>query len=140
MITRSGSARWKGGIRDGHGTVSTESGALSDRRYSFGTRFEDEAGTNPEELIGAAHAACFSMALSLILGEAGVRDVTIDTSSAVSVEKLAGGFEVTKVHLRVHVNGTGDEAVIREAAKQAETGCPISKLMKAPISMDLTVN
>ncbi len=140
MITRTGSARWTGGIKEGKGTVSTQSGVLSDRRYSFGTRFEDEPGTNPEELVGAAHAACFSMALSGILAGAGVTDVTIDTTSAVSVEKLADGFAVTRVHLTVHVTGTGDEDAIREGAKQAEAGCPISKLMKAPISMDLTVN
>lgn len=140
MITRTGSAQWKGGVKDGQGTVSTESGALSATPYSFSGRFEGESGTNPEELIGAAHAACFSMALSQMLGEAGVSDVTIDTKSAVSVEKVADGFEVTKVNLSVHVAAKGDEAAIRDAAKKAETGCPISKLMNAQISMDLTVN
>ena len=138
-ITKTGSARWQGGIKDGKGEVSTESGALSGLAYGFNTRFEDGQGTNPEELIGAAHAACFSMALSGQLEKAGVKDARIETTSAVTLEKQGDGFAVTRVHLTTQVSGQGDEAAIRQAAEAAKAGCPISKLLNAEITMDLTV-
>lgn len=138
-ITKSGSAKWQGGIKDGKGEVSTESGVLSDQPYGFNTRFEDGNGTNPEELIGAAHAACFSMALSGQLEKAGVKDARIETTAAVTLEKQGDGFTVTKVQLTTQVSGQGDEADIRKAADAAKAGCPISKLLNADITMDLTV-
>lgn len=138
-ITKTGSAKWQGEIKTGKGEVSTESGALKSQPYGFATRFEGQPGTNPEELIGAAHAACFSMALSKQLGDAGVTDVTIDTTSAVTLDKKGEGFAVTKVHLTTTVSGQGDEAKIREAAQKAKEGCPISQLLNAEITMDLTV-
>lgn len=138
-ITKSGSAKWQGGIKDGKGEVSTESGVLSDQPYGFNTRFEDGRGTNPEELIGAAHAACFSMALSGQLEKAGVKDARIETTAAVTLEKQGDGFTVTKVQLTTQVSGQGDEADIRKAADAAKAGCPISKLLNADITMDLTV-
>lgn len=138
MSTRTGSAQWQGGIKDGKGTVSTESGVLNSP-YGFGTRFGDEKGTNPEELIGAAHAACFSMALSGQLEKAGVKDARIETTSAVTLEKQGDGFAVTRVHLTTQVSGQGDEAAIRQAAEAAKAGCPISKLLNAEITMDLTM-
>lgn len=138
-ITKSGSAKWQGGLRDGKGEVSTESGALASQPYGFATRFEDAKGTNPEELIGAAHAACFSMALSKQLGDAGMTDARIETTSAITLDQKDGGFAVTKVHLTTNVSASGDEAAIRKAAEEAKAGCPISKLLNAEISMDLTV-
>ncbi|ARJ69666.1 OsmC family protein [Paracoccus contaminans] len=138
-IIKSGSAKWQGGIKDGKGEVSTQSGALSSQPYGFNTRFEDGQGTNPEELIGAAHAACFSMALSGQLEKAGVKDARIETTSAVTLEKQGDGFAVTRVHLTTQVSGQGDEAAIRQAAEAAKAGCPISKLLNAEITMDLTV-
>jgi len=138
-ITRTGSARWQGGIRDGKGEVSTESGALSTLPYGFNTRFEDQPGTNPEELIGAAHAACFSMALSGQLEKAGVRDARIESSSAVTIEKQGDGFTITRAHLTARVSGQGDESAIRQAAEAAKSGCPVSKVLNADVTMDLTV-
>ncbi|MFC0341155.1 OsmC family protein [Paracoccus niistensis] len=138
-MTRTGSARWQGGIRDGKGEVSTESGALSALPYGFNTRFEDQPGTNPEELIGAAHAACFSMALSGQLEKAGVRDARIESSSAVTIEKQGDGFTITKAHLTARVSGQGDESAIRQAAEAAKAGCPVSKVLNAEVTMDLTV-
>ena len=138
-ITKTGSARWQGGIKDGKGEVSTESGALSALPYGFNTRFEDQPGTNPEELIGAAHAACFSMALSGQLEKAGVRDARIESSSAVTIEKQGDGFTITKAHLTARVSGQGDESAIRQAAEAAKAGCPVSKVLNAEVTMDLTV-
>lgn len=138
-ITRTGSAKWQGGIKDGKGEVSTESGALSAQPYGFAMRFEGAKGTNPEELIGAAHAACFSMALSGQLEKAGVRNARIESSSAVTIEKDGDGFTITKAHLTTRVSGEGDKAAIREAAEAAKTGCPVSKLLNAEVTMDLTV-
>lgn len=139
MFTRKGSAIWQGGLKDGKGEVSTQSGALSSQPYGFNTRFEDKPGTNPEELIGAAHAACFSMALSKMLEEAGVTDVRIESSSAVSLEKQGDGFAITKAHLVTRITGQGDAALIRETAEKAKAGCPVSKLLNAEITMDATV-
>ncbi|HET9253429.1 MAG TPA: OsmC family protein [Candidatus Eisenbacteria bacterium] len=136
-MVRKGSAEWKGGLKDGSGTVSSESGALSNLPYSFGTRFESAKGTNPEELIGAAHAGCFSMALSAQLGGAGLKAESIRTTSAVTLEKVGDGFSVTKVHLDVVARVPGaDPAAFDLAANAAKTGCPISKLLNAPITME----
>lgn len=139
MFTRSGSATWNGGLKDGNGTVSTQSGALQDVAYGFNKRFGDEPGTNPEELIGAAHAACFSMALSNMLSEAGVGGIDIRTSSKITLEKDGDGFTVTKAHLTTRISGDGERAQIEELAQKAKAGCPISKLLNAEITMDATV-
>ena len=139
MITKTGSAKWQGGLKDGKGEVSTESGALSAQPYGFATRFEDKAGTNPEELIGAAHAACFSMALSKALADAGVGDVSIETSSAISLDKDGDGFAIKTAALSATVSGSGDRAAIEKAAEGAKAGCPVSKLLNAEITLDLTV-
>lgn len=139
MITKTGSAKWQGGIKDGRGEVSTESGVLDATPYGFNTRFEGGRSTNPEELIGAAHAACFSMALSKILGDAGITDVTIDSSSAVSLDKDGDGFAIKSVKLTTRISGQGDKDAILEAAQQAKAGCPVSKLMNAEITMEAQV-
>jgi len=136
-MQRKASAAWQGGIRDGKGTISTESKALSSTPYSFSTRFEGEPGTNPEELLAAAHAGCFSMALSLMLGEAGIRPERIDTTATVTLEKLETGFTITKVHLDVSVRAAGAErGKFEEAAQKAKAGCPLSKVLRAEITMD----
>ncbi len=130
-------AVWKGGIKDGGGTLSTESGVLNEANYGFKSRFENGKGTNPEELIGAAHAGCFSMALSLILGEAGATPSSIETHAAVTLEKVGAGFEITASHLTVSARVPGmDAAKFAELANKAKAGCPVSKLMKATITMD----
>jgi osmotically inducible protein OsmC len=135
------SAVWNGGLKDGHGTISTGSGALVAKPYSFRTRFEGEPGTNPEELVGAAHASCFSMALSAQLGEAGLTPQRIETTATVTLEKLPDGFAVTASHLDVSVTIPGaDEGKFNEAAKKAKEGCPISKLLNAKITMDARLN
>ena len=136
-MQRKASAVWQGGIKDGKGSITTASGLLSAAPYSFGTRFEGAPGTNPEELIAAAHAGCFSMALSLMLGEAGIRPERIDTEAAVSLEKTDGGFSITKVHLEVNVRAPGaDRAKFEAAAAKAKTGCPVSKVLNATITMN----
>lgn len=136
-MIRKGSAEWRGGLKDGKGTVSTDSGALSNAQYSFGTRFENGTGTNPEELIAAAHAGCFSMALSAQLGAAGITPESVRTTAAVTLEKVGDGFSVTASHLDViaRIPG-GDRAAFQKAADQAKAGCPISKLLNAKITMD----
>lgn len=139
MIVNYGSAKWQGGLKDGKGVISTKSGALSDQPYGFNTRFEDKPGTNPEELIGAAHAACFSMALSNILAEAGVTDVTIQTTSKIGLDKEGDGFAIKTAHLETRISGKGDRAVIEDAARKAEKGCPVSKVLNAEITLDVTV-
>jgi lipoyl-dependent peroxiredoxin len=136
-LQRKGSAQWKGGLKDGKGTVSTASGVLKGTPYSFSSRFEGQQGTNPEELIGAAHAGCFSMALSGQLDAAGLKAESIDTTATVSLEKLEGGFAVTSVHLEVRAKVPGaDQAKFDESAKKAKEGCPISKLLNTKITMD----
>lgn len=136
-MDRKGSAVWTGGLKDGKGTVSTASGVLSNTQYSFATRFENGAGTNPEELIAAAHAGCFSMALSAQLGNANLRAERIATTATVTLEKLESGFAVTKVHLQVSARVPGaDRQAFETAANNAKSGCPISKLLKAEITMD----
>lgn len=136
-MLRKGSAVWQGGIRDGRGTVSTESGVLSEAQYSFSTRFEDGKGTNPEELIAAAHAGCFSMALSKQLGDAGMTAESINTTAAVRLEKTDAGFSITKIHLDVTARIPGaDAAAFQTAAEGAKAGCPVSRLFNAEITMD----
>ena len=136
-MKRKASAVWQGGLKDGRGTISTDSGALAQRQYSFGTRFEDGVGTNPEELIAAAHAGCFSMAFSAQLGNAGLTAESIDTSATVSFEKLEAGWTVTEVHLKLRAKVPGaDKAAFETAAGNAKTGCPISRLLNAKISLD----
>jgi osmotically inducible protein OsmC len=136
-MLRKASAEWKGGLKDGKGTVSTESGVLSNSPYSFSTRFENAKGTNPEELIAAAHAGCFSMALSAELGKAGITPESIRTSAAVTLEKVGDGFSVTSSDLEViaRIPG-GDRAAFQKAADAAKAGCPISKLLNAKITMN----
>lgn len=139
-MKRKGRATWKGGIRDGKGTVSTDSGVLSDTAYSFSTRFEDAKGTNPEELIAAAHAGCFSMALSLQLGEAGLEAESIRTEATVTLQKSEGGFAITAVHLDVSAKvPEADRASFEKAANAAKDGCPVSKVLNAAITMDATL-
>ena len=136
-MKRKASAIWKGGIRDGKGSISTDSGVLSDTPYSFGTRFENEKGTNPEELIGAAHAGCFSMALSLMLGEAGFTPENISTVASVTLEKIEGGFGITAVHLDVVARVPGiDQQAFQAAAEKAKKGCPVSRVLNAAITME----
>ena len=137
-MKRTGSARWQGGLRDGRGTVSTASGVLSDTQYSFSTRFEEGAGTNPEELIAAAHAGCFSMALSKQLEDAGLKADEINTTATVSLEKTDAGFTITRVHLDVSARVPGvDESAFQEAAEAAKKGCPVSQALAAVESIEL---
>ncbi|KAA2211435.1 OsmC family protein [Teichococcus oryzae] len=132
-----GSAVWQGGIKDGKGAISTRSGALKDQPYGFSSRFEGKPGTNPEELIGAAHAGCFTMALSLILGEAGLTASQMNTTADVTLEKQAEGFAITAVHLTLRATIPGaDDAKFQELANKAKAGCPVSKLLKAEITLD----
>lgn len=139
-MKRVGSAVWNGPVKDGAGKISTESGALSDIDYSFKKRFGDGKGANPEELIGAAHAACFSMALSLMLGEAGFTPDEIKASSAVSIEQQGGGFQITTIDLSVVAKVPGiDEAQFKEIATKAKEGCPVSKVLNAEISFEASL-
>ena len=136
-MQRNASAHWSGGLKDGKGALSSPSGVLKNTPYSFATRFESQPGTNPEELIAAAHAGCFSMALSAQLGNAGMTAQSIDTTATVTLEKLDSGFAVTASHLQVKVKIPGaDKTRFDEAAKNAKEGCPISKLLNAKITMD----
>ena len=136
-MKRKASAEWKGSLKDGKGTMSADSGVLKDTQYSFSTRFENGIGTNPEELIGAAHAGCFSMALSGQLSAAGFTADSIRTTAAVTLEKTDAGFTVTKVHLDVTARVPGaDQAAFETATGNAKAGCPISRLLKAEITMD----
>ena len=136
-MKRKGSAVWNGSLKGGNGKVSTESGAVRDAQYSFGTRFEDGVGTNPEELIAAAHAGCFSMALSGQLTNAGHTPESIETTATVTMEKTDAGFTVTAVHLDVTARvPSADQQAFDTAANNAKTGCPISRLLNAEITMD----
>jgi osmotically inducible protein OsmC len=133
----SGSAVWSGGLKDGKGAISTKSGALKDYPYGFASRFEGRPGTNPEELIGAAHAGCFTMALSLILGEAQLVAERMETSAEVTLDKVDDGFAITAVHLTLNAKIPGaSEAQFKELTQKAKAGCPVSKLLKANISLD----
>ena len=139
-LTRRGSAAWQGGIKDGKGAISTESGALKEYPYGFSSRFEGKAGTNPEELIGAAHAGCFTMALSLILGEAKLTAEHMETTAAVTLEKVADGFAITAVHLTLTAKVPGaDQATFEQLAAKAKAGCPVSKALKADITLNATL-
>lgn len=142
MQKQKGSAIWQGGLKDGKGTVSTQSGVLSDTPYSYENRFEDGHGANPEELIGAAHASCFSMALSMILGLGGITADKIATTATVALNKVGDGFAITDIHLAVEITAPGaEEAAVLEAAEKAKAGCPVSKLFagNAEITMDAKV-
>ncbi len=139
-MKRKASAVWQGGLKDGKGTISTDSGILANTQYSFSTRFENGAGTNPEELIAAAHAGCFSMALSGQLGAAGLTAESIKTTASVSLEKTDAGFAITKVHLDVTAKVPGaDQAAFEKATTNAKTGCPVSKVLNAEITITATL-
>ena len=132
-----GSAVWKGSVREGGGAITTQSGALKDYPYGFASRFEGQAGSNPEELIGAAHAACFTMALSLALGEAGLTAERMETSAEVTLDKQGEGFAITssRLTLRAKIPNT-DDARFQELAAGAKANCPVSKLLNAEITLD----
>jgi osmotically inducible protein OsmC len=137
MTTTYGSAVWSGGIKDGKGAISTKSGALDGYPYGFGSRFEGKPGTNPEELIGAAHAGCFTMALSLILGEAKLTAESMRTQADVTIEKQGDGFAITSVHLTLRAKIPGaDDATFQRCAAKAEATCPVSKLLNTKITLD----
>ena len=136
-IKRKGSAAWSGGLKDGKGSVSTQSGVLNQQQYGFNTRFEDGPGTNPEELLGAAHAGCFTMALSGQLEKAGMVAQKLETKATVSLDKDGDSFAITAVHLDLVATIPGaDDAAFQEAARKAKEGCPVSKLFKADITLD----
>lgn len=139
-MKKSGSAVWSGGLKDGKGFISSESGALDNIAYGFNTRFEDGPGSNPEEIIGAAHAACFTMALSGKLGEAGLKPTALKTTAQVSLDKVDGEYAITAVHLTLvaTIPGATDE-VFQDAALRAKLGCPVSKLLVANITLDATL-
>ena len=135
-MVRKASAVWVGSLKEGKGTISTDSGVLSNTAYSFSTRFENGQGTNPEELIAAAHAGCFTMALSAQLGNAGMTAEKLETVASVTLEKLEAGFTITKIHLDLNANIKGaDKAAFEKAAQDAKNGCPISRLLKAEITL-----
>jgi osmotically inducible protein OsmC len=137
MIKRTGSAAWSGGLKDGKGTVSVQSGVLKETPYGFHTRFENSPGTNPEELIAAAHAGCFTMALSAQLGEAGMTAKSLQTTATVSLDKVDDGFSISAVHLNLVANIPGaTQQAFEEAARKAKEGCPVSKLLNAAITLD----
>ena len=136
-MKRKASAVWTGGLKEGRGAISTETGVLKETQYSFSTRFENGIGTNPEELIGAAHAGCFSMALSGQLGAAGMTAERIRTTATVTLEKLEAGFAITGIHLDVTAKIPGADAQkFQTAAAAAKEGCPVSKALKGPITME----
>lgn len=139
-MQRKASAIWEGGLKDGKGKISTASGVLANTPYSFGTRFENGVGTNPEELIAAAHAGCFSMAFSGQLGNAGTTPESIQTAATITMEKLEAGWTITESHLEVTAKIPGaDKAACETAASNAKGGCPISRLLNAKVSMDLKI-
>jgi len=136
-IKRKGSAVWSGDLKSGKGTVSTQSGVLQEQRYGFGSRFEDGPGTNPEELIAAAHAGCFTMALSLVLSEAGLTAERMETTATVSLEKGDAGFSIPAVHLVLEASIPGAaDAAFQQAAATAKENCPVSKLLNADITLE----
>lgn len=139
MIKKRASAHWEGDLKEGGGTISTQSGALDAQPYGFNTRFGDKPGTNPEELVGAAHAACFSMAFANMLAQAGIGGVVIDTKAEIVMDKVGEGFKVLKSTLTATVSAAADAAQIREIATKAKEGCPISQLLDCEIALDLTV-
>lgn len=136
-INKHADAHWAGSLKEGKGTVSMESGALDAQPYGFNTRFEGKAGTNPEEMIAAAHASCFSMALSMVLGQSDMTPDSIDTKCTITLEKLDDGFAVTKSHLVLDLKVSGaSESDMKEAAEGAKKNCPISKLLNCDITLD----
>jgi osmotically inducible protein OsmC len=136
-MTTYGTAKWQGGLKDGKGAISTKSGALSDYPYGFASRFEGKPGTNPEELIGGAHAGCFTMALSLILEQAGFKSEEMNTQAEITLAKQGDGFAITKSHLTLRAKISGiDNARFQELAGKAEKGCPVSKVLNCEISLD----
>ena len=137
MITRTASARYQGMGKDGQGWVSTQSGVLTDQKYGFHTRFEDGPGTNPEELIAAAHASCFTMALSFALAKEGITDGTLETEARVKLDKDGEGFKVSRSDLTLSANVALDDARLRELAEAAKKNCPISKLLNAEMSLEV---
>ena len=140
-MKRTANARWEGDLKSGNGEITTKSGVLSATPYSFGTRFESGVGTNPEELIAAAHAGCFSMALSMILGESNLVAERIGTQADVSLEQVDGGFAITKIHLTVRAAVPGADAdAFEQAAQKAKENCPVSKVLNADITMDATLD
>ncbi|MES2625088.1 MAG: OsmC family protein [Pseudomonadota bacterium] len=140
QINKNGSAHWEGGLKDGSGTVSTESGALAEHPYGFKSRFEGVKGTNPEELIGAAHAACFTMAMSKALGDAGLVADSLDTSARVTLEQEGDGFTITAVHLTHKAKIPGaDQATFDKLATKVKAACPVSKVLNAAISLNATL-
>ncbi len=139
-MQRKASARWQGGLKSGMGTVSTESGALHNQPYSFFFRFADQPGTNPEELIGAAHAGCFAMALSGALEKAGLTAEVLEVNATVTLEPVDGAPTVTKSHLSLRAQIPGaDSAKFKEVAEGAKANCPISRLLKAAVTLDATL-
>jgi osmotically inducible protein OsmC len=137
MITKTASAKWQGTIKEGKGSISTESNAFQDQPYGFNTRFEDKAGTNPEELIAAAHASCFTMALSKELGDRDIHPEHLETKASITMEKDDSGFTITKSHLVLEAKLPGaDENTFNEAAESAKKNCPISKLLNADITLE----
>jgi osmotically inducible protein OsmC len=139
-MKRKASAVWRGGLKDGKGVISTDSGVLKETQYSFSTRFENGVGTNPEELIAAAHAGCFSMAFSAELGKAGLTPESVQTTATITLDKTDAGFTVTQSHLEVTARVPGaDKAKVLDSANAAKAGCPISRLLKANITMDAKV-
>jgi len=140
VATTFGSVQWQGGMWGGEGAISTKSGVLTDYPHGFANRFEGKPGSNPEELIGAAHAACFTMALSLILGEAKLTAERMETSADVTLEKQGDGFAITSVHLTLNAKIPGaDKAKFEELAGKAKAGCPVSKLLNTKITLDATL-
>lgn len=136
-MKKTASARWQGGLKDGKGSISSQSGVLNDTPYGFNTRFTDQPGTNPEELIGAAHAGCFSMALAKELGDAGMIAERIETQAEVSLDQVEGGFAISAVHLSLRAKIPGaDRAAFEKAVETAKNGCPVSKVLNARISLD----
>ncbi len=139
-MKKTASAVWQGNLKEGKGTISTESGALKDNPYGFNTRFEGAPGTNPEELIGAAHAGCFSMALSMMLGQAGLTAERIETKAEVTLDKSDDGFAITAIALTLNAKVPGaDEAQFQQIANQAKEGCPVSKVLNAQITLTATL-
>jgi lipoyl-dependent peroxiredoxin len=140
FMKKTASAKWSGGIKDGKGHISTQSGVLKDAPYGFNSRFEEGPGTNPEELIGAAHAGCFTMALSLMLTQAGLTAESIETKATITLDKEGEGFAITASHLDVKVKVPGaDKAKVEEAVQSAKAGCPVSKVLNANITLDAEV-
>jgi len=139
-MKRKATAEWRGGLKDGKGDITTQSGVLSKTQYSFGTRFEQGIGTNPEELIAASHAGCFAMALSMILGEANMVAEKLEVTATVSLENVETGWTITESHLDLKAKIPGaDKAAFEAAAKKAEMGCPISRVLNAKITLEATL-